>query len=60
MEQITFTLYDIIQIILMLLACFACKAYGYQQGISDTVGFFEDKGIIEITDDAEVRKSKDD
>jgi len=60
MEQVTFTLYDVIQIVLMLLACFACKAYGYQKGISDTVGFFEDKGIIEITDDAEVRKSKDD
>ena len=59
MEQVTFTLYDVIQIVLMLLACFACKAYGYQKGISDTVGFFEDKGIIEITDDAEVRKSKD-
>ena len=60
MEQYTFTLYDVIQIGLMLLACFACKAYGYQKGISDTVGFFEDKVIIEITDDAEVRKSKDD
>jgi len=59
MEQFTFTLYDVIQIGLMLLACFACKAYGYQKGISDTVGFFEDKGIIEITDDAEIRKSKD-
>lgn len=59
MEQYTFTLYDVIQIGLMLLACFACKAYGYQKGISDTVGFFEDKGIIEITDDAEIRKSKD-
>ena len=46
MEQVTFTLYDIIQIVLMLLACFACKAYGYAKGISDTVGFFEDKGII--------------
>ena len=59
MEQVTFTLYDIIQIVLMLLACFACKAYGYAKGISDTVGFFEDKGIIEITDDDEIRKSKD-
>jgi hypothetical protein len=59
MEQYTFTLYDVIQIVLMLLACYACKVYGYQKGISDTVGFFEDKGIIEITDDAEIRKSKD-
>ena len=30
--------------------------YGYQKGISDTVGFFEDKGIIELTDDDEVVK----
>ena len=60
MEQFTFTLYDIIQIALMLLACFACKAYGYHRGISDTVGFFKDEGIIEIANDDEVRKSKDD
>ena len=59
MEQLTFTFYDIVQIVLMLTACYACKAYGYQKGISDTVGFFEDKGIIEITDDDEIRKSKD-
>ena len=56
MEQLTFTFYDIVQIVLMLTACYACKAYGYQKGISDTVGFFEDKGIIELTDDDEVVK----
>ena len=56
MEQLTFTFYDIIQLVLMLTACYACKIYGYQKGISDTVGFFEDKGIIELTDDDEVVK----
>jgi hypothetical protein len=60
MEQLTFTFYDIIQIVLMLTACYACKAYGYQKGISDTVGFFEDKGIIELTDDDDiVKKTKE-
>lgn len=58
MEQ-TFTLYDIIQICLMLAACYACRMSGYMKGISDTVGFFEDKGIIEIDENAEVRKTKD-
>jgi hypothetical protein len=48
-----------VQIILLLSACWACKIYGYQQGIGDTVAFFEDKGIIELTDDAEIRKTKD-
>jgi hypothetical protein len=44
----------------MLVTCYACKVYGYQRGIADTVGFFEDKGIIEITDDLEViKKPKD-
>lgn len=55
MEQLTFTFYDIVQIVLLLSACYACKAYGYQRGISDTVDFFQDKGIIEITDDAEIK-----
>ena len=60
MEQYTFTIYDIVQIVLMLVTFYACKVHGYQRGIADTVGFFEDKGIIEITDDLEViKKPKD-
>lgn len=55
MEQLTFTFYDIVQLVLLLSACFACKAWGYQQGIGDTVEFLHEKGIIEITDDAEVK-----
>lgn len=49
MEQI-FTLYDIIQIVLLLAACWACRCAGYYKGISDTLDFFHDKGIIDITD----------
>lgn len=59
MENFTFTFYDIVQIVLLLAACWACKASGYQKGISDTIGFFEDKGIIEFTDDLEIIKKKD-
>jgi len=60
MEQYSLTLYDILQIVLFLSACWACRLSGYYKGISDTLGFFEDKGIIDLTDDAEViRKAKD-
>ena len=59
MENLTFTFYDVVQIVLLLVACWACKASGYQKGIADTIGFFEDKGIIELTDDLEVVKKKD-
>ena len=45
MENLTFTFYDVVQIVLLLAACWACKASGYQKGIADTIGFFEDKGI---------------
>lgn len=51
MEEYTFTLYDIIQIVLMLLACYACRIQGYYKGVGDTIDFFHDKGIIEIDDD---------
>lgn len=59
MENLTFTFYDIVQIVLLLSACWACKIAGYQKGIADTIGFFEDKGIIEVTDDLDVVKKKD-
>jgi hypothetical protein len=48
MGEITFSLYDLIQLGLMLLACYCCKAYGYQRGVVDTLDFFEKNGIIEI------------
>ena len=59
MENLTFTFYDIVQIVLLLAACWACRVSGYQKGIADTIGFFEDKGIIELTDDLEIVKKKD-
>lgn len=48
MGEITFSLYDLIQLGLMLLACYCCKVYGYQKGVVDTLDFFEKNGIIEI------------
>jgi len=59
MEHLTFTFYDVVQFVLMLAACWACKISGYQKGISDTIGFLEDKGIVEVTEDAEIIKAKD-
>ena len=59
MEQLNFTFYDVVQIVLLLAACWACRISGYQKGISDTIGFLEDKGIVEINDNAEIVKAKD-
>ena len=47
MENITFTLYDLIQLGLMLAACFACYKWGHNSGVDDAIDFFEAEGIIE-------------
>lgn len=43
-------LYDLIQIGLLLLACFACYKLGHKKGVEDTLDFFESEGIIESED----------
>lgn len=48
--DITVNLYDMIFLALSLLACYSCKCYGYQRGISDTIQFFEDQGVIKVED----------
>jgi len=48
--DITFTLYDIIQIALMLGACWACRVSGYYKGVTETIDFFTEKGIVDIKD----------
>jgi hypothetical protein len=50
MESITFTLMDMIQIALQLLACYICWKWGHQRGIVDTINYFESQGVIEVTD----------
>jgi hypothetical protein len=41
-------IYGLIQIALMLGACYSCYKWGHYKGITDTVEFFEDQGIIEV------------
>lgn len=48
--DITFNLLDVIQIGLMLGACYACFRWGHHKGINDTINFFEDEGVIEVKD----------
>lgn len=47
MGNVSFTLYDIIQIALMLGACYSCYKWGHHKGMNDTLDFFEEEGIIE-------------
>lgn len=48
MESITFSLFDMIQLFLMLGACYACNRWGYHRGIGDTIQFFDKQGILEL------------
>ena len=47
MPEIYFSLNDLIQIGLLLLACFACYKWGHKKGVEDTLNFMEEQGIIE-------------
>lgn len=47
MDTITFTLIDLMQIGLLLAACYACYRRGISKGIGDTLDFFEQQGLIE-------------
>lgn len=48
MGENIFSLYDVIQLGLMLFACYCCKVYGHRKGIVETLEYFEKNGIIEI------------
>lgn len=45
--EFTVTLMDLGQIVLMLVACYACYIKGLNKGIGDTLEFFEEQGVIE-------------
>lgn len=51
MENFTLTGMDLIQIALLLFACYCCRVSGYQKGIVDTLEYFDKNGIIEIGKD---------
>jgi len=45
--EYTVTLMDIGQIVLTIIACYACYQKGLNKGIGDTLEFFEEQGVIE-------------
>jgi hypothetical protein len=45
--EITLTLWDLGQVALMVAACYGCYLKGLNQGIGDTLEFFEEQGLIE-------------
>jgi len=50
MENVSVPLYDIIQIVLMLAACYCCKVYGFYQGVHETVESLIEQGVIKEED----------
>ena len=51
--EFTVTLRDLLHMGLTLGACYACYLKGLNQGIGDTLEFFEEQGIIEKEDAVE-------
>ena len=48
MNDVIFTGMDLIQIILMLVACYACYVKGKVEGIEDTVTELIDRGLLDL------------
>jgi hypothetical protein len=48
MDKIVFSAMDLIQIGLMLAACYGCYKAGVQRGVTDTLDFLESEGHIEF------------
>jgi hypothetical protein len=48
MNDVLFTGMDLIQIILMLVACYACYVKGKVEGIEDTVTELIDRGLLDL------------
>ena len=47
MNSVTFTMMDLLQIFLLLAACYACYVKGIQKGVGDTLEFFAENGLLE-------------
>lgn len=41
-----FSLYDLAQLVLLMVTCYACWKAGIRKGIEDTLDYFEGQGII--------------
>jgi len=48
MENLVFTINDLIQISLFIAACYGCYRAGIDKGVSDTLEFLESEGHIEF------------
>lgn len=45
--EFNLTLLDLLQLALLVAACYGCYLKGLNQGIGDTLEFFEEQGLIE-------------
>ena len=45
--EYSITILDLVQLVLLVAACYGCYLKGLNQGIGDTLDFFEEQGLIE-------------
>jgi len=48
--MITFTLFDIVQIGLLIAACWACYHAGIEKGAMSVIEMLEEEGVLQIKD----------
>jgi hypothetical protein len=58
MDDVLFTLGDLIQIALMLAACYACYVKGELRGIEETVTELIDRGLLDEKELEEMMKEE--
>jgi hypothetical protein len=58
MDDVLFTLGDLIQIALMLAACYACYIKGELRGIEETVTELIDRGLLDEKELEEMMKEE--
>ena len=58
MDDVLFTLGDLIQIALMLAACYACYIKGELKGIEETVTELIDRGLLDEKELEEMMKEE--
>ena len=59
MGEVSFYVGDLIEIGLLLLACYCCKIYGYHKGITDTLEYLEKNNLVEVTDVLEAEETEE-
>jgi len=58
MGEVSFYVGNLVEIGLLLLACYCCGMHGYQKGITDTLEYLDKNEMIETVDAPEAEENE--